>query len=77
MLLQMVRFSLFLWLSDSPLYICSNDGHLGCFHILAIVNNAAMSIAVHLFFQIGVLGNSNIYPEVEPLSDKAVPFLIF
>ena len=30
----------------------SVNGHLGCFHVLAIVNNATVNIGIHVFFPI-------------------------
>ena len=39
-----------------PFFIHSSvDGHLGCFHVLALVNSAAMNIGVHVSFRIIVL----------------------
>ena len=33
----------------------SVDGHLGCFHVLPILNSAAMNIGVHVYFSREVL----------------------
>ena len=43
----------------------SVDGHLGFFHVLAIVNSAAMNIGVHLSFQIRVFFISGYMPTSE------------
>ena len=64
MLPQMALFHSFLWLSSIPgcMHVCvvcvfqiffihsSVDRHLGCFHVLAILNSAAMEIGVHVSF---------------------------
>ena len=55
MLSQMAVFRLFLWLSSIPLYVyhifytqSSIKGHLGCFHVLATINNAEMNTGIHI-----------------------------
>ena len=53
----------------------SVDGHLGCFHVLAIVNSAAMNIGVHLTFRIRAL--SGYTPRVGLLDHMVAPFLVF
>ena len=87
MLLQMAKLHSFLWLSSIPLCVCGgghfffihSSGHLGSFHILAMINNAAMSTEVHVSFQISifVFFFLEIYPGVELQGHTAALFLVF
>ena len=81
MLLQMALFH-FLWLSSIPLYIhigthhiffihSSVDGHLGYFHVLAIMNSTAMTTGVYVSFCL------DICLRVGLLDHMVMPFLVF
>ena len=54
----------------------SADGHLGCFHVLAIVNSAAMNSGLCVSFQIMVFSGVGC-PGVRLLDHMAALFLDF
>ena len=76
-----------LWMNNIPLYICIHiyiyvsylysyiDGHLGCFHVLAIVYSAEMNTGVHVFFKLWFI--PGLCPAVELLGHMVILFSFF
>ena len=83
MLLQMALFCSFLMAEQYSIVYMYHiflihsfvDGHLGCFHVFAIVNSAAVDIGVHVSFSVKVL--SGYMPRSGIAGSYGVLYLVF
>ena len=55
--------------------LSSVDGHLGYFHVLVIVNSAAVNIEVHVFFKLEL--SLDVCPRVGLQDHMVTLFLVF
>ena len=57
--------------------LSSVDGHLGCYHGLAIVDDAAVNTASKYLYKTLLSVLLGVYPEVELLDHIVILFLVF
>ena len=58
------------------IFICSSvDGPLGCFHVLALINGAAMTLGYMYLFELQL--SLGVHPVVGLLGHTVVLFLVF
>ena len=55
----------------------SVDGHLGCFHVLTVVNSAAINIEVHIYFQIVVLSRYMPQNRITESYDSSIFYILW
>ena len=54
-----------------------SNGHMGCFHVLAIINSPAMNIGVHVSFVLEFSSFLDTCPGIGSASYDTVLFLFF
>ena len=55
----------------------SVDGHLGCFHVLTVVNSAAINIEVHIYFQIVFLSRYMPQNRITESYDSSIFYILW